>query len=83
MFGLNLTALGTWSVGLLLLVGSIGFLIRRYTKAKKREGAAEVIQAQTEGVLDEVKKAKRVEEAARRGTDPEWDQRVRDASLRD
>lgn len=75
---IDLASLLQWPAivgGGLLLV----WLIYRWIKGSgRKEGRQEVIVESQEAGLDAVQQAKRVEEAARAGTDPEWQQRVHD-----
>ena len=48
-----------------------------YSPIRKSAKQEVIIESQEAG-LDAVQQAKRVEEAARSGTDPEWSKRVRD-----
>lgn len=78
-----LEVLGIGSVTLLLIFAGVYLLIRRYSRAKKREGAAEVREAAKDHVIEQVKDANRAVEAARRGIDGDWIDGVRRRFQRD
>ena len=72
--------LGIGVSALILIFAGLAWMIARYNRAKKKQGASEEKQAATEKVIENVQKAKEAGTAARNSgnIDPTWAQRMRD-----